>query len=170
MDRSFFSTLSSTSSRSSEALTVSSSAFIDQSFSSTSSKSSKTSLSSYSASTASTEDFWLQYKRNKRTPSLWKLLRSRLSPTPSVSSKSVTAVTAVKPCQNSSLEQGYFYSEVAENNVSSKVSCQEDYEDVFEEYSNFYLGANIDSLDLPPPLPLKHHQIRAPARPPVTHL
>ena len=82
-------------------------------------------------------------------------------------------VLAVKPCEESSLGQEYFYSEVAENNicqVSTEVNCTDDYEDVFEEYSNLYLGENLDTLDLPPALPLKHHQIRAPARPPVPYL
>ena len=151
MDRSITSTLSSTSSRIPTPSEVSSSASMDQSFFSTLSS---TSSRSSSASTSSTEDFWLQYKRNKRTTSLWKLLRSRLSPTPSVSNKSVTVVPA----------EDYFCQ------YNSEVSCQDDYEDVFEEYSNLYFEANIDYLDLPPPLPLKHHQIRAPARPPVPHL
>ena len=69
--------------------------------------------------------------------------------------------------------QEYFYSYVVEDSicqVSSEVNCTDNYEDVFEEYSNLYLEANLETIDLPPPLPLKHHQIRAPARPPVPHM
>ena len=100
--------------------------------------------------------------------------------------------------ESTSLEREYFYSAVEEYNASqsfsSDVICEEDYEDVFDEYSSLcketpeemsssrLVRGQVDSslemdlppslpleMDLPPPLPLRFHQIRAPARPPVPH-
>ena len=89
--------------------------------------------------------------------------------------------------ESPSLEREYFYSAVEEFNASqsfsSDVICEEDYEDVFDEYSSLckeraeersslLVRGQVDSsleLELPPPLPLRSHQMRAPARPPVPH-
>ena len=169
MDRSFSSTLSSNASlvslRSTYATSVTSS------------------TSSTCSTASSTEDFWQQYKRSKRSSSLWKLIKTKLSMAPS-------ARTTNKPVihfESASLEREYFHSAVEEYNASqsfsSDVIFEEDYEDVFDEYSSLckkspeemispLVRCEVDSsleVDLPPPLPLRFHQIRAPARPPVPH-
>merc|ERR1719322_1447328 len=147
-----------------------------------SSDSVNSSTSSTCSSASSTEDFWQQYKRNKQSSSLWKLIKNKLSMTPSSTSKSVVLF------ESPSLERESFFSAVEEFNASqsfsSDVICEEDYEDVFDEYTSLFNAApqefsksfevqdQMDSsldLDLPPPLPLRSHQIRAPARPPVPH-
>merc|ERR1712109_241638 len=126
-----------------------------------SSDSVNSSTSSTCSSASSTEDFWQQYKRNKRTSSLWKLIKNKLLMAPSSTDKPVILF------ESPSLERESFFSAVEEFNASrsfsSDVICEEDYEDVFDEYTSLFKAApqsksfevqdqmdsNLD-LDLPP--------------------
>merc|ERR1719322_1104061 len=139
-----------------------------------SSDSVNSSTSSTCSSASSTEDFWQQYKRNKRSSSLWKLIKNKLSMTPS----SGTTSKAVILFESPSLERESFFSAVEEFNAcqsfKSDVICEEDYEDVFDEYTSLFKAApqefsksfevqdqmdsNLD-LDPPPPIPPRSHQI-----------